>query len=94
MLMKTERIGPEEAKELLSKLMPKYRAPNPRFVRQMADRMRRGEWRVSSESIKADDEVGLIDGRMRLLAVVESGATVRFMVLRGSFELFEPPEMN
>ena len=94
MLMKTERIGPEEAKELLSKLMPKYRAPNPRFVRQMADRMRRGEWQPSGDSIKRDDEAGLVDGRMRLLAVVESGCTVDFVVMRGKFELFEPPEEN
>ena len=91
---RTEDIGPEEATVLLSKLMPNYRPPDPRFVTQMADLMRRGVWQPSGDSIKRDDEAGLVDGRMRLLAVVESGCTVDFVVMRGKFELFEPPEEN
>jgi hypothetical protein len=81
-----ESIGPEEARVLLSKLMPHYRHADPKWVTRMANMMRRGQWRTTSETIKWDDEIGLIDGRRRLLAVIESGCTVEMSVLRGSFE--------
>lgn len=87
-----EEIGPDEARVLLSKLMPDYRAANPRFVTQMANMMRRGQWKLTAETIKRDDEIGLVDGRRRLLAVVQSGCTVDFMVMRGRFEFFKLPE--
>jgi hypothetical protein len=89
-----EAIGPEEAKVLLSKLMPDYREPNPRYVEMFANLMRRGHWKESSEPLMEDDELGLVGGRMRLLAVIESGCTVNFHVMRGKFDLFEPPEEN
>lgn len=84
-----ESIGPKEAKVLLSKLVPHYRHPDRKWVTRMANMMRRGQWMPTSETIKRDDELGLIDGRRRLLAVVESGCTVEMSVLRGKFEPFK-----
>ena len=86
MRCETESIGPEEARVLLSKLMPDYREPNPTYVTRFTKAMETGKWIETGESIKRDDELGLIDGRMRLLAVIESGCTVDFLVLRGHFE--------
>lgn len=84
-----EEIGPREAKKLLSKLMPNYRHADPKWVTRFAKGMETGKWLESAETIKVDDELGLIDGRRRLLAVVESGCTVKFLVMRGKFEPFK-----
>lgn len=84
----TEQVRPTRAEELLSKLMPNYRYPDLKFVSQMARMMNDGKWLPSSETIKYDEELGLVDGRMRLMAVVESGCTVELNILRGSFEPF------
>lgn len=45
--------------------------------------MRAGKWQVTGEAIKFDNEGTLLDGQHRLTAVVQSGATVQMLVVRG-----------
>jgi len=86
-----ERIGPDEARKLLEKLVPKYRRPNPRHVREFADMMKKGLWVSERDGpIHHDVDKGLVDGRRRLLAVVEANVAVDFQVVRGSFDDFVP----
>lgn len=94
-----ETVGPAKARRLLAKLMPRYRSADEEQVETYARMMREGAWRGAGETgggdpLTVDDVVGLVNGRRRLMAVVRSGTPVRFVVLRGRFELFEPPEEN
>ena len=93
-----EVIGPEEAREMLKNLVPQYRPPDSHYVELFADVMRRGKWVPTYETIKIDVRPGtvarLVDGRRRLLAIIESGAEIEFLVMRGPFELFDPAEEN
>lgn len=76
-----ERIGPEEAKALLG-LNSHNRVIRSTAVRTMARDMSRGDWKLNGETIKVG-ETRLVDGQHRLLAVVESNATVEMLVIRG-----------
>lgn len=50
-------------------------------VHDLAQRMRRGEWRLSPEAISFDVNGRLIDGQHRLNAIVDSGVTCRMLVV-------------
>lgn len=76
-----ERIGPDEAKALLG-LNTHNRVIRADRVHTMARDMNHGEWQLNGETIKVG-ETRLIDGQHRLLAVIESGATVEMLVIRG-----------
>lgn len=78
---------------MLDNLMPHYRSPNPRYVKMFAQAMREGLWLEADkcgETIKVDKLLGLIDGRRRLLAIVNTGKTLNLLVVRGVFEEFPP----
>lgn len=51
----TEKIGPDEAREMLSKLMPRYRPVDPQAVHLMANMMRSGIWKKIGNTLKRDD---------------------------------------
>lgn len=53
------------------------------FVSRLAEAMRAGEWRSNGQPLIFSDAGRLLDGQHRLLAVVESGETVRFLIVRG-----------
>lgn len=78
-------ITPELAMDWLTD--PKYKAPNRTLRRTKiatyVDSMRRGQWRVTGEAIKFDKEGRLIDGQHRLNAIVDSGVTIRSLVITG-----------
>lgn len=46
--------------------------------------MRNGRWRETAEPITFDVNGALIQGRHRLAAVVQSGARIRFLIVRGA----------
>jgi hypothetical protein len=75
-------ISPEAAGEILEK-NPRNRSLRPDYVRQLAGAMRRGEWVVNGEPIQIATDSTLLNGQHRLSAVVESGATVSMLVVRG-----------
>lgn len=54
-----------------------------RKVANYARDMRNGAWMTSGDSIKFDWNGRMIDGQHRLEAVIESGATIRVLVVRG-----------
>ncbi len=78
-----ERIGPNEARRILSRLYEKQRKVRPRKVSTYAEEMRRGDWVDGASQIAIDQDGMLIDGQHRLLAVIESGESVEFIVARG-----------
>lgn len=54
-----------------------------RKVTNYARDMRNGKWMTSGDSIKFDWNGRMIDGQHRLEAVIESGSTIRVLVVRG-----------
>ncbi len=55
----------------------------PAYVRQLAGAMQRGEWILNGEPIQIATNGLLLNGQHRLTAVVESGVTVKMLVVRG-----------
>jgi hypothetical protein len=77
-----EDISPPQAQAWLDRgghNRPTTRGRVARYARVMA----RGEWRLNGEAVKLDREGCVIDGKHRLLACVESGATIRSLIIRG-----------
>lgn len=64
----------------------KNRFLNMKRVDKLAAAMHRGEWRLTGEAIKLDDEGRVRDGQYRLTAVVKSGVTIQTVVVRGVTE--------
>jgi hypothetical protein len=52
-------------------------------VRQFARDMTAGNWRFTGEAIKFNDRGQMIDGQNRCQAVIDSGVTIRVLVIRG-----------
>lgn len=80
-----ELITPEIAKVYLSS-QRNNRTPTPSRIADYADRMQRGEWRIS-QPLQFSSEGDLFDGQHRLMAVIASGIACEFLVIRGL-----PPE--
>ena len=67
-----KKINPLIAEECLRN-NPNNRKLNRARVRQIAEEMKRGEWRNNGESIVINDRGELVDGQHRLNAIIESG---------------------
>ena len=52
----------------------------------MTATIQRGEWQLTGEAIKLDDEGRVRDGQNRLHAIVQAGTPVRSVVARGVSE--------
>ena len=76
-------MTPEIAKDILLKHNNKNRTVKSRRVKDYAEQMKRGEWKLNGESIIFDETGELRDGQHRLMAVVESGCTVPMTVVKG-----------
>lgn len=76
-----ETIGPATAKAYLAKMAANRKA-SPKIIRRYADAMRAGAWKLNHQGIAFDDQGRLCDGQHRLLAVVQSGATIKSQVSR------------
>jgi len=70
---------------MLDKLMPNYRPLDEEQVERIAEAMRQGAF-CTKEPLREDEELGLVDGRRRLLALVEADVEFTFTVLRGKFD--------
>lgn len=75
-------VTPELAEEWLGK-NTKNRRTKQAKIGQFVRSMERGEWRMTGEAIKFDVFGNLLDGQNRLTALIESGKTIRFCVMRG-----------
>jgi hypothetical protein len=77
------RVTPKLAEELLTRNVDLNRRVNRALVERYATDMRNGDWsEENGETIKIAKDGTLLDGQHRLSAVVESGRTVRFLVVR------------
>lgn len=70
-----EKIDPERAKKLLAMNTGNFRKINRKRVAQYASDMSSNLWEANGETIKINGNE-LKDGQHRLLAVIESGATI------------------
>lgn len=86
----TEEIGPGKAAIYMEKNV-KNRAIKPRALQRLVDQMNDGEWKENTgEAIKFARDGTLIDGQHRLQAVINSGKTFKFLVIKGlNKEVFE-----
>lgn len=83
MIFSEETITPEVA-ALLLKNNSKNRALRKAWVKELAGRMKRGEWRFTHQGIAIDSEGVILDGQHRLHACVLSGVPIRVLVMRGA----------
>jgi hypothetical protein len=74
-------ITPEFAAELLGEHNTHNRNIRRRVVAAYATDMAAGKWRETGEGIKRSHDGTLLDGQHRLSAIVESGVTVRMLVV-------------
>lgn len=74
-------ITPDMAKAWLER-GGRNRKPIQRTVMRYAAAIRRGEWILTGDSIKLDQEQRVIDGQHRLLAIVASGVSITSLVVR------------
>ena len=83
MEFKTMEMTPTKAMGMLEK-NSNNRSSRQALVEQYASDMRNGLWNAENgETIKVDSDGGLLDGQHRLMAVVESGVTVKMVVVTG-----------
>lgn len=75
-------INPELASELLAQSAGNRRT-RKWYVEHLAGVMRRGEWRVTSQGIGIDIFGHLRDGHHRLMACIQSGVTIKSIVVMG-----------
>lgn len=78
---KIESINPHRAAELM-KGNRMNRPLRKNHVKKLASAMSGGQWRVA-QPILLNGDGTLLDGQHRLQAVIESGATVEMLVVRG-----------
>lgn len=77
-----EKITPELAKSYLDTCNIDNRKIRPGMVSKYANYMITGEWVLSDQCISFDLTGKLINGQHRLLAIVQSGVTIKAMVAR------------
>ena len=77
------RITPAMAEQILAQNVELNRRLNNALVARYAADVVNGDWHeANAETIKIAPDGTLLDGQHRLSAVVESGRTVRFLVVR------------
>jgi hypothetical protein len=75
-------ITPILAKEMLDTMVHQRRL-RPRVVKRYGEDMKNGRWGFTHQAICIDDQNHLIDGQHRLQAIVDTGLTFPFVVMRG-----------
>lgn len=79
---KVEKVTPALAEEWLGK-NEANRHLRDRVIDSYARDMKNGAWRLTGEAVKFSVTGRLLDGQHRLWAVVESGAEVEMLIVRG-----------
>lgn len=76
-------IDPSMANKMLQRAEGKnFRKASLTHVNKMAEDMRSGRWRLDGSPVRMDEAGFVIDGQNRLKAVVASGTTLEFLVVR------------
>lgn len=81
--VKQEEVTPERARQWLQQNRRNRRVRETKVATYARD-MANGNWTTDVSAICFAEDGTLINGQHRLLAVVESGATIRFVVMRGT----------
>lgn len=76
-------VTPEIASDLLQHANFGNRNPKPSVVKKYARLMANGDWRFSPETISVSKTGRLLNGQHRMMAVVMSGVTCRFLFATG-----------
>jgi hypothetical protein len=89
---KVQTVTPRKAAEYLE-ANTGNRPLSKRLVREFAEAMRRGEWRVTHQGIAFDSTGALVDGQHRLAAVIEADTPVELTVFtdvpEGAFDVLD-----
>lgn len=80
---KVVNVTPEMAKTWLAKFNKRNRHQRADTISAYAEDMKNGSWEFTHQGIAFYEDGVLADGQHRLMAVVKSGATVRFLVTSG-----------
>lgn len=80
--IKVTTVTPELAEAWLGK-NTHNRNLRPAHVRGLAEDMKSGNWRWNGEAIKFSPEGVLLDGQHRLAAIVETGISIKMLVIFG-----------
>jgi hypothetical protein len=83
MNVKIETIGPDKAIKYLASLHDQQRTWKSCKTAAMATDMVRGAWHLIGDCIQFDMDGNLVNGQHRLKAVIISGTSQKFVVLRG-----------
>jgi hypothetical protein len=75
-------LTPEIAREMLLANVRNRQLRRP-YVKRLAEAMKRGEWTMNGEPFQVAHDGTLINGQHRLEAVVESGVTIRALIVTG-----------
>ena len=75
-------ITPEAAKDYLER-NTHNRPVNKEHVRALAKAIREGRWQTTHQGIAFSEDLVLLDGQHRLLAIIEANMTVRMQVTMG-----------
>lgn len=79
----TVLMTPAWAARLLESRHRLQRKLRPGWVRVLSDDMRAGRWRDNGDAIRLDCGGYLVDGQHRLAAIVESGVSVKVLLVEG-----------
>lgn len=77
------KVTPELARRLIEKSNYGNRKVRTGVVKKYAKIMKNGDWRFSPETISISKSGRLLNGQHRMLAVIESGITCRFLFATG-----------
>lgn len=77
-----ELLGPDRARQLLDTIIPN-RDIRPAKVKRYARDMQANRWRRTGEAIKLTEDGRLVDGEHRCRAIIQSGCTIRTLVVYG-----------
>ena len=82
MPVKEVMVTPEMASEMLQRNTANFRNPGRARVTTYANDMKNGQWRFNGDTLKFSGEL-LLDGQHRLMAIVESGVSVKMLIVDG-----------
>ena len=79
-----EEITPEQAEYLLENHNPNNRNLREPYARQLAEKIRSGQWQPSASTIRIAPDGDLLDGQHRLRACVQAGIPIQSVVIRNA----------
>ena len=80
---KIEDITPDKAQRWLDNSETINRSYSKAVIASYAETMKNGNWLLNGEAITFDRNENLLNGHHRLMAVIESGCTIKSFVVRG-----------